>query len=133
VVVYAEPRDDTPEGFMVLEQFIDRESTTGLTKTRRSASGVVQEAKLIDGPVEVGKSYPNDHTDLGNGRVSPGRNSFEACLLLEVGATQRYYGGGAGAYSSKEEVILAFWGLIWVEELGGKGFKVVEIVKQWRH
>jgi hypothetical protein len=45
-----------------------------------------------------------------------GRNNFEACLKFTHGGKTLYYGGGAGAYKKREDVIHAFYALIWVSE-----------------
>jgi hypothetical protein len=68
---------------------------------------------LVDQVVEEGRSYPKSHTILPGGGGSPGFNNFEACLKFTHGDT-KYYGGGAGTFKSKEEVITAFQALVWV-------------------
>ena len=68
---------------------------------------------LVDQVVEEGRSYPKSHTLLPGGGGSPGFNNFEACLKFTHGDT-KYYGGGAGTFKSKDEVITAFQALAWV-------------------
>jgi len=98
---------------------------------RREVGGKVQTAVLLDGPVVVGKRYTRSHTPMPDGSISPGLNRYEACLRFSADGETKYYGGGAGVYASKDEVIRAFWGLAWCEFQADGGYIVREIVKQY--
>lgn len=99
--------------------------------TTKVVGGKTWGAALVDGPVEVGKSYPPSHQPMPGGGVSPGLNRYEACLRFTADGTTKYYGGGAGVFASKDDVIKAFWGLIWVSWTSTGGYKVEEIVKKY--
>jgi hypothetical protein len=68
---------------------------------------------------------------MADGSLSPGLNRYEACLRFAADGETKYYGGGAGVYKNKDEVILAFWGLIWVEFNADESYKVIEIVRKY--
>jgi hypothetical protein len=99
-------------------------------------NNIRQSAVLVDGPVVVGRKYAWSRQQLSDDPVGPGLNRYEACLYVEVDDPKtnkreaKYYGGGAGEYATKEEVIAAFWGLIWIEAVGD-GYIVREIVKRY--
>ena len=78
--------------------------------------------------MEAGKAYPASHTLQEGGRPSPGLNRYEACLEFSHEGVTREYGGGAGIFRTRDEVLRAFWGLVWVSEAPDEGFKVEEIV-----
>lgn len=97
----------------------------------RNVGGVIERAALVDGPVKVGKQYTESHTRMPDGSISPGLNRYEACLHFTADNETKYYGGGAGTFKSKDEVIRAFWGLIWFESLPFGAYVVKEIVKRY--
>lgn len=101
MLVWADPLID--DGNTVLEAPM---GVGGLT-SQRVRNGVVERAKLSDAPVTLGKTYQKVPGQ-------PGMNNFEACLRFDQGGKVVYYGGGAGQYANKEEVIQAFWGLVWL-------------------
>jgi hypothetical protein len=129
MVVWAEPASN-PQKHEVKEDDWEAHPFAGLN-TSRVVKGKTQQAVLIDDAVQVGKTYPPSHSALPGGGSSPGANRYEACLWFQQGGKTVYYGGGAGKYANKDEVITAFWGLIWVEFLPDMSYKVVEIVKRW--
>jgi hypothetical protein len=102
----------------------------GLNVTR-VVGGKVQRAALVDGPVAVGKKFARSHSHMPDGSISPGLNRYEACLLFDAEGETKYYGGGAGVFASKDEVIRAFWGLVWCEFQPDGGYIVREIVKKY--
>lgn len=106
------------------------EPNAGLN-SKRMVGGVTEFAALVDGPVTVGKTYAASHTRMPDGTTSPGLNRYEACLHFAADGETKYYGGGAGTFKSKDEVIRAFWGLIWVEALPRDYYRVKEIVKRY--
>ena len=87
---------------------------------------------LVDTYPEKGKVYDIEK------RTSKymGLNRYEACLRFNQGGTTKFYGGGAGAYSSQDEVLTAFYALVWVtivrDSSGNKQAKVQEVVRRWR-
>lgn len=99
--------------------------------TTKVVGGKTWGAALVDGPVVQGKEYPPSHQPMPGGGVSPGLNRYEACLRFTADGVTKYYGGGAGVFASKDEVIKAFWGLIWVSWTSSGGYKVEEIVKRY--
>jgi hypothetical protein len=87
---------------------------------------------LVDQAVQEGQAYPASHTPLRGGGGSPGFNNFEACLKFTHGDT-RYYGGGAGTFKSKAEVIRAFQALVWVsaDSTYSGGVRIERIVRRY--
>lgn len=128
VVVWADP--DVGGGTTVLEAL--HSAGGGLNDKSKTVGSETWYAYLVDTyPVE-GELY-NIH-DSSKPKYM-GLNNFEACLRFEHGGTKKYYGGGAGVYDKKEDVILAFYALCWVsgKTVGGKEFcKVRKVVKRWR-
>jgi hypothetical protein len=127
-VVWAEPN-----GTDALTKEADWEANpqAGLNSIR-VVDGRRQVAALADGRVVVGKKYAASHEPMPDGTISPGLNRYEACLNFAAEGKTTYYGGGAGQYASKEEVIRAFWGLVWVEFQVDGGYIVKAIVKRYR-
>jgi hypothetical protein len=62
-------------------------------------------------------------------------NNFEACLKLTAGGKTMYYGGGAGDYPSKEDVIQVFSSLCWYSWItladGQRKMRVEQVVKTY--
>ncbi|WP_437280274.1 hypothetical protein WME90_06865 [Sorangium sp. So ce375] len=94
--------------------------------------GRVWRAALVDGPVEVGRTYPASHTRLPDGSLSPGLNRYEAALEFSHGGVTRYYAGGAGVFDSVEPILGVFWGLIWFSSAPNDGYRVEQIVATYR-
>lgn len=125
LLVWADP--EVEGGRRAISAYWDEDPSAGLSRTKM-VNGTRWVAALIDGPVEVGKAYPASHTIQNGGRPSPGLNRYEACLEFTHEDVTRAYGGGAGIFRDKDEVLQAFWGLVWVSEAPNDGFKVEEIV-----
>lgn len=129
VVVWADP--DVGNGATALEATVPPGG--GLSGKKKWAGTKWWYACLVDTyPVE-GNIY--DTTELNSHYM--GLNNFEACLRFEHGGTKKYYGGGAGAYDSADEVLLAFQALAWVSfghtaPTGNRGAKIEKVVKRWR-
>lgn len=62
-------------------------------------------------------------------------NMYEACLRFRHGGITYYYGGGAGRYNSKDEVIHAFRALVWyapiLDDAGNTNYVVREVVQTY--
>jgi hypothetical protein len=127
VVVWGDPEVDG--GKKALSAYLDENPNAGLDRTK-IVNGRTWLATLVDGPVEAGKLYPPSHTPQRGG-PSPGFNRYEACLEFTHGGETRDYGGGAGEFASRDEVLHAFWGLVWVSEGPRHGFRVEEIVAKY--
>ncbi len=127
-VVWSEPKGDddaeTKEGDW------EKNSNAGLN-VRKWVDSKTWAACLVDGEVEEGKVYPPSHSPMPGGGSSPGLNRYEACLRFAHNGVTKYYGGGAGVFNDKDEVILAFWALIWVSWESTGGYKVEKIVKKY--
>ena len=128
VLVWGDP--DVDGGRKALSAYWDEDPGAGLDRTKRVGDRRWL-AALVDGPVEVGKEYPASHTPDENGVPSPGLNRFEACLEMTADGETLYYGGGDGIHRSKDDVLNAFWGLVWVSEAPHDGFRVEAIVAQY--
>jgi hypothetical protein len=120
VVVWSDP--DVGGGATVLEA--DFGATT-LHDRKKTVGGKSWYPALIDrDPVGPGSRFPT------------GMNMYEACLKFEHGGVMKYYGGGAGIYDSKDEVIMAFHALVWmsydVDAAGDTVYVVEEIVRRYR-
>lgn len=107
----------------------DDEPGAGLDRTK-VVDGRRWIAALVDSPVEAGKEYPPSHTPRRGG-PSPGLNRFEACLDFTYGGETLLYGGGAGVFRDRQEVLHGFWGLVWVSSAPRHGFRVEEIVAKY--
>jgi hypothetical protein len=129
VVVWSDPMVNG--GRSAVSAYWDEDPSAGLDRTKM-VQGRRWLATLVDGPVEVGKTYPPSHTIMPDGNPSPGFNRYEACLEFTHEGVTRLYGGGAGIYPDRQSVLQAFWGLVWVSEGPNEGFKVEEIVRQYR-
>ncbi|APR84523.1 Hypothetical protein A7982_09872 [Minicystis rosea] len=127
LLVWAEP--GVANGQQAVSAYWDDDPSAGLSTTM-IVDGRRWLAALSDGPVEVGAEYPASHT-IVNGKPSPGMNRYEACLEFTHNGETRYYGGGAGVYRTKEEVLRAFWGLVWVSWAPNDGFRVEDIVTRY--
>jgi hypothetical protein len=130
VVVWSDP--DVNGGSTALEEVSPPGG--GLNGKTKVVGGKTWYACLVDTyPVE-GQIY--DTQELNAHYM--GLNNFEACLRFEHGGVKRYYGGGAGAYTSANQVLLAFYALAWVSfghthpTTGNRGAKVEKVVKRWR-
>ncbi|MFT3766428.1 MAG: hypothetical protein QM820_13085 [Minicystis sp.] len=127
LLVWADPYVNG--GMKAVTAYWDDNPSAGLSTTR-VVNGRRWIAALVDGPVEEGRDYPASHT-IQNGRPSPGLNRYEACLEFSYGGETRYHGGGAGIFRAKEDVLRAFWGLVWVSGAPAEGFRVEEIVTRY--
>jgi hypothetical protein len=128
-VVWSDPTVDG--GATAIEANWETASRSGLD-TRKTEGGKTWAAALVDGAVVEGKEYPPSHAPMpdGNGS-SPGLNRYEACLKFTAEGETKYYGGGAGIFASKEEVLKAFWGVIWVSWKSDGGYRVEKIVQKY--
>ena len=124
VVVWADPADgpNPPAKVAAL-------GSGGLGATSRTVGGEMQAAALVDGHCVVSGVYQTSNTSAPDYR---GLNNFEACFKFEANGVTKFYGGGAGVYTSKDEVILAFYALVWVADAGPDKVVVREVVHRWR-
>jgi hypothetical protein len=127
LLVWADPEVDG--GRTALSASWDDDPGAGLDRTR-VVDGRTWFAALVDDAVEVGQRYPPSHTPR-RGVPSPGLNRFEACLELTYDGRTRTYGGGAGEFGTTQDVLGAFWGLVWVSWTEGHGFRVEEVVTRY--
>ncbi|MBL8178403.1 MAG: hypothetical protein JNK48_27260 [Bryobacterales bacterium] len=122
VVVWADP--DIRNGRRVL---VKEGTPITLHNHRKTVNGVTWYVSLADrDPVSVGTVFKYD--DIG-------MNTYEACLRFTHGGVTKYYGGGADTFDSPEEVITAFFALVWysIEYVGNvMHFKIQEIVRRYR-
>ncbi|MFN7935041.1 MAG: hypothetical protein U0R19_17055 [Bryobacteraceae bacterium] len=122
VVVWADP--NVENGAKALEA---PHGTLTLHGRRKQVNGVNWFISLADrDPVSVGTKFTPD--DIG-------MNTFEACLRFTHAGVRKYYGGGAGVYDSHDEVIQAFYALVWhsLEYEGNTLYYVIqEIVQRYR-
>jgi hypothetical protein len=79
--------------------------------------GEYWKAALTDQLVEEGALYPESHSRRPDGSLSPGFNSYEACLRFAEGNRTTYYAGGAGEMESVQEVLGCFKQLVWMERV----------------
>jgi hypothetical protein len=100
VVVWADPNNHAK----VMEGDWDA-GAGGLSGVTKTVNGRRWFATLADREVEEGDVLDPDS--------NVGFNNFEACLKLTFGGKTMYYGGGAGDYPTKEEVIEVFSALCW--------------------
>jgi hypothetical protein len=121
VVVWANPNDHAK----VMEGDWDA-GAGGLRGVTKMVKGKQWFATLADRDVEEG-----DVINFGD----VGFNNFEACLKLTAGGKTMYYGGGAGDYETKEEVIEVFSALCWFSVIttqdGQRKLRVEKIVKTY--
>lgn len=127
VLVWGDPEVDG--GRTAVSAYWEDDPGAGLDRTKL-VNGRRWFATLVDGPVEVGEVYPPSHTSRPEG-LSPGFNRYEACLEFTHGDKKLDYGGGAGVFQAREDVLRAFWGLVWVSEAPPHGFRVEEIVTRY--
>jgi hypothetical protein len=125
LLVWADP--EVEGGRKAVTAYWDEDPSAGLSRTK-VVQGKRWIAALSDGAVEVGREYPASHTLGARGQPSPGLNRYEACLEFTHEGVTREYGGGAGVFRSREDVLRAFWGLVWVSAGPDDGFRVEEIV-----
>jgi hypothetical protein len=120
VVVWADPNNHAK----VMEGDWDA-GAAGLGNVTKMVNGKQWFASLADREVEKG-----DLVD--SGEVF---NNFEACLKLTAGGKTMYYGGGAGDYPSKEDVIQVFSSLCWYSWItladGQRKMRVEQVVKTY--
>lgn len=128
VLVWADP--DVEGGKKALSAYWDEDPGAGLSRSR-IVHGKRWIAALSDAPLQEGKEYPASHTVLPGGRISPGLNRYEACLEFTHGGVTLDYGGGAGVFRGRDDVIRAFWGLVWVSPAPHEGFRVEQIVTRY--
>ena len=121
VVVWSDPNDHAK----VKEGDWDK-GAGGLAGVTKVVKGKLWWATLADKDVEEG-----DLIDPG----AVGFNNFEACLKLTHGGKTMYYGGGAGDFPTKEEVIEVFTALCWVSTVvasnGQRKTRIEKIVKRY--
>ena len=122
MVVWADPSNNAK----VMEGDWDA-GAGGLAGITKVVNGKTWSATLVDkDPVKAGQLF-----DLG----AIGLNNFEACLKLTAGGKTVYYGGGAGDYDTKEDVITAFEALCWVSFVnltnGDRKIRIEQIVKSY--
>jgi hypothetical protein len=127
IVVWGDP--EVNRGRTALSADLEDEPSAGLRRTRL-VDGRRWAAALVDAPVEAGKIYPASHTP-GRGGPSPGFNRFEACLEFTHGGKTLDYGGGAGVFHDRAEVLHGFWGLVWASAAPRHGLRVEEIVARY--
>jgi hypothetical protein len=124
VVVWADP--DVSGGATALEQELEKGG--GLNGKRKKVGSKTWYAALADrDPVAVGRVFTP---------ANMGMNNFEACLRFTHGGVTKYYGGGAGAFDSPQEVIKAFQALVWLsveyDSSGNANYRIEEIVQRYR-
>jgi hypothetical protein len=122
-VVWSDP--NVNNGNTVLEAEYPKRT---LHDRNKRVNGVVWSAALADrDPVAVDTVFTPD---------TMGMNTFEACLRFRHGGSTKYYGGGAGIYDSHEEVIHAFFALVWfsweTDAVGNTNYRIQEIVQRYR-
>lgn len=121
MVVWADPNNHAK----VMEGDWDA-GAGGLSGVTKTVKGKQWFATLADAEVEEG-----DVLDFGD----VGFNNFEACLKLTAGGKTMYYGGGAGDYATKEEVIEAFTALCWFSVItttdGQRKVRIEQVVKTY--
>jgi hypothetical protein len=122
IVVWSDPND----GAKVKEGDWDT-GAGGLSGVTKTVHGKTWFASLVDeDPVKVGQLF-----DIG----TIGLNNFEACLKLVADGTTMYYGGGAGDYPTKEDVVTAFQALCWISFVnlasGDRKIRIEQIVKRY--
>ncbi|WP_437984830.1 hypothetical protein [Sorangium sp. So ce117] len=130
MVVWGDP--NVGGGRRTLSADVEQNPWAGLDVTKVEG-GRVWRAALVDGPVEVGRTYPASHTRMPDGTLSPGLNRYEACLEFSHGGVTRYYAGGAGVFDSIEPILGVFWGLIWFSSAPDDGYRVEQIVATYRN
>lgn len=122
MVVWADP--DIERGARVLQR---PGTPITLHRHKKQVNGIWWRPGLADrDPVSVGSKFTTDEMGI---------NMYEACLRFTHGGETKYYGGGAGVYDSHDEVIGAFYALVWYS-LDYQGntmyFHIREIVRRYR-
>jgi len=125
VAIWADP--DVSTGATVLESPLGPSGAHTLHGRTKVIGGKTCRAALaaLD-PVAVGTLF------------TPGSmmNMYEACLKFTDSGVTKYYGGGAGVYTSKDTVIKAFYALVWytamVQPDGSIKYRIEEIVHRYR-
>ncbi|MCP5158334.1 MAG: hypothetical protein H6975_02780 [Gammaproteobacteria bacterium] len=122
VVVWTDP--DVDSGKTVLEK--DFPATTLHNKKKKVGAKTWYAALADSDPGVVGALLKPD---------AVGMNNFEACLKFTHNGVTKYYGGGAGVYDSKDEVIHAFHSLVWFsveyDSAGNALYRIEEIVERY--
>ena len=78
----------------------------------------------VEGGIQRGEA----HTARSHGFVG---TPIDACLKFTADGMTRYYGGGMDgkSFATAQEVLKgAFWGLVWLTDLKGKGGRIEDIV-----
>ena len=124
VIVWSDP--NVSGGKKALEN--EWEKGGGLDKVKKKVGGQTWYAALADrNPIRVGQTFTSKQMGL---------NNFEACLRFEHNKVKKYYGGGAGVYDSPQQVITAFFALVWVTfDVNAAGNNIItirEIVQRYR-
>jgi hypothetical protein len=124
IVVWSDP--DVDGGATALEKEIGKGG--GLSSKVKKVGKKKWYAALADrDPVAVGQVFTPKNM---------GMNNFEACLRFSHGGVTKYYGGGAGIYDSPQEVIKAFYALVWItfetDAVGNDNYRIEEIVYRYR-
>jgi len=125
-MVWAEPdRYDYPK-----ESDLKLQDHSGLHKGRTGLDGMPEVAMLVHNLVVIGVPNTPHQIDKADGVAIPGLNAYKACLKLEADGETRYYPGGSygASYSKRGEVLRKFWGLVWVQLLGGGSYLLKEVV-----
>lgn len=124
VVVWSDPNVDG--GRKALESEWGKGG--GLSGVKKVVDGETWYAALADrNPIRNGQTFRPKQIGL---------NNFEACLRFEHNGVKKYYGGGAGVYDSPQEVLSAFYALVWVTfDVNAAGNDIItirEIVRRYR-
>jgi hypothetical protein len=127
VTIWADPTIDGGKTTRMAEN----DPSIGLD-TSKTVGSATWDAALVDRYPEKGKVY--DVEEFTSNYM--GLNRYEACLRFKHGGTTKFYGGGAGVYSNEDEVLTAFYALVWVtfqlSAAGKKQAKVQDVVRRWR-
>lgn len=122
VVIWADP--DVDGGKTVLEK--EFPATTLHDKKKTVGAKTWYPALADSDPGLVGTLFKSD---------AIGMNTYEACLKFTHNKVTKYYGGGAGVYDSKDEVIHAFQALVWYSveyDSAGNGlYRIEEVVQRY--
>lgn len=103
VVIWADP--NVNNGATVLENPLGSATLHGRQKTIDGKLCRVALAATT-ATLAVGQTYPTGSM----------MNMYEACLKFTHNGVTKYYGGGAGKFDTKEQVIRAFAALVWYSQ-----------------
>lgn len=124
VVIWADP--DRNHGGEVLEAPLGT-PTLHNHATKKIRGHDCHVALAAADSVSVGTEFDTDASVM---------NMYEACLKFTYAGKTKYYGGGAGVYNNKEEVIKGFKALVWyraiVRPSGVVKLRVEEVVHVYR-